>query len=127
MRMWLVDPSIMCNRHLLGEHVEIHMFVGALRNRTKITGYIRNDLLEPLSLFERHNELVEEMKNRGFKHMSDLDIHEGLFDYLSEEERSHRIDRAQSLKHLLERCDRCRLLYNEKRSASYRLLKDLYG
>ena len=26
MRMWMVNPRIMCRQHLLGEHVEIHMF-----------------------------------------------------------------------------------------------------
>lgn len=25
--MWGVDPSAMCRNHLLGEHVEMHMFV----------------------------------------------------------------------------------------------------
>ncbi|MEZ0346180.1 MAG: pyrimidine dimer DNA glycosylase/endonuclease V, partial [Infirmifilum sp.] len=29
----MVPPSIMCDRHLLGEHVELHMLVGALRRK----------------------------------------------------------------------------------------------
>ena len=31
MRMWMVDPQIMCRQHLLGEHTEMHMFVGTLK------------------------------------------------------------------------------------------------
>ena len=30
MRMWMVNPGFMCNKHLLGEHVECHMLVGHL-------------------------------------------------------------------------------------------------
>ena len=30
MRMWNVDVTKMCNKHLLGEHVEMHMFVGII-------------------------------------------------------------------------------------------------
>lgn len=25
MRMWMVDPTIMCRQHLLGEHYELHV------------------------------------------------------------------------------------------------------
>ena len=25
MRMWMVNPKMMCNKHLLGEHVELHL------------------------------------------------------------------------------------------------------
>ena len=31
MRMWNVDPKLMCNKHLLGEHVEMHMFFGTIQ------------------------------------------------------------------------------------------------
>lgn len=31
MRMWLVPPSHMCRKHLLGEHVELHMLLGTLK------------------------------------------------------------------------------------------------
>jgi hypothetical protein len=26
MRMWLVDPALLCDKHLLGEHGELHKF-----------------------------------------------------------------------------------------------------
>lgn len=54
----------MCRQHLLGEHVEIHMFVGAISRRQSVKGYVQKDLLEVHSLYFRHRELVEEMKRR---------------------------------------------------------------
>ena len=37
MRMWLVPPSHMCRKHLLGEHVELHMLLGTLKKGKSIT------------------------------------------------------------------------------------------
>jgi len=28
MRMWMLNPKALCRKHLMGEHVEIHMLVG---------------------------------------------------------------------------------------------------
>lgn len=36
MRMWMVPPELMCRQHLLGEHVELHMFVGAINKGTSV-------------------------------------------------------------------------------------------
>jgi len=72
MRMWNVDPQKMCRKHLLGEHVECHMFVGAINKGLSIKGYINNDLLEPQTLRQRHDLLVTEMIRRGYNHKSPL-------------------------------------------------------
>jgi len=68
MRMWMVNPKIMCRQHLLGEHVEIHMFVGTLSRGKSVKGYLEKGLLEVHNLYWRHEELVEEMKRRGTVH-----------------------------------------------------------
>ena len=65
MRMWMINPEMMCNQHLLGEHVECHMIDGTLKKDRKITGYLKNNLAFPCLLKSRHLELVKEMKNRG--------------------------------------------------------------
>jgi len=70
MRMWMVDPKEMCRKHLLGEHVECHMFVGTLLKNKKVDGYVKKGLLEIHNLSNRHNELMFEMKRRGYKHNS---------------------------------------------------------
>ncbi|KTB48124.1 pyrimidine dimer DNA glycosylase/endonuclease V [Dehalogenimonas alkenigignens] len=75
MRMWLVDPRLMCRRHLLGEHVELHMLAGCLRRGKSIDGYLQG-LVDPALIACRHEQLVREMNNRGFSHRSPLDAPE---------------------------------------------------
>ena len=72
MRMWNVDPKYMCRQHLLGEHVEMHMFVGIIIKGTSLEGYIRGGLVEVHNIRKRHDELVAEMEKRGFKHHSPI-------------------------------------------------------
>ena len=72
MRMWLVDPKNLCSRHLLGEHVEMHMFVGTIKKGRKIDGYIKNGLVDTDKIKKRHDDLAEEMIRRGFNHASEL-------------------------------------------------------
>ena len=116
MRMWLCDPKIMCQQHLCGEHVEMHMFLGTLKQGKKIDGYLKNNLFEPLALFSRHEELRREMTDRGYNHKSEMyGVPDVVFN-LSEEKNSIRIDRDKALKDLLDRCPKCRGRYiNERR------------
>ena len=72
MRMWMVDPKKMCRKHLLGEHVEIHMLVGTLLKGLSIEGFLERGLLEPQSARKRHDALVAEMRARGYSHASPL-------------------------------------------------------
>ncbi|MHB8762095.1 MAG: pyrimidine dimer DNA glycosylase/endonuclease V [Coriobacteriia bacterium] len=57
----MIDPVLLCDRHLLGEHVECHMLAGSLARRRSIDGFIVKGLLEPESLVERHDALAGEM------------------------------------------------------------------
>ncbi|MBN1193608.1 MAG: hypothetical protein JXA36_07975 [Coriobacteriia bacterium] len=106
MRMWMVDPVTMCDRHLLGEHVEIHMLAGTLARHRSIDGFIAKGLLEPAAMAERHARLVEEMGRRGFAHRSPLPKSD--LGYLSPEAREARVDTAVSATELARRCERCR-------------------
>lgn len=76
MRMWMLPTAGMCRKHLLGEHVELHMLLGSLRRGKNIEGFLAGGLVDPLGIFARHEELVAEMTRRGFKHASPLDEHE---------------------------------------------------
>lgn len=112
MRMWMCDPKIMCRQHLLGEHNECHMFLGTLRKKISINGYIQNDLLEPLSLKSRHDELAEEAIRRGYNHTSPLDFSdEVIFEHLTDIQISHKIDKDNSLLLLVTRCNQCNQNY----------------
>lgn len=107
MRQWMVDPKIMCRKHLLGEHVEHHMFVGTINKGISIAGYLRDNLLEPASLHDRHAELVLEMERRGYNHKSPMpdDI------TVKPEEAFVTIDKESALKELLRRCPECAVRY----------------
>lgn len=104
MRQWMVDPRIMCRQHLLGEHVEHHMFVGTLRRGKRVAGFLRDNLLELPSLPQRHQELVAEMTRRGYNHQSEL-LDYNLF---GDERDDVKIDKVAALAELLRRCPACR-------------------
>jgi len=107
----MVNPRIMCRQHLLGEHVEIHMFIGTLSRGKSVKGYLEKGLLEVHSLYSRHEELVEEMKRRGYIHRSDVD------EKWRTAEKLGVIDRKKSLKELVRRCPRCKRRISECRAS----------
>lgn len=107
--MWMIDPKILCRKHLLGEHVEIHMLVGSLQRKRSIAGFLNQGILEPQNALKRHAALVAEMQLRGYKHASKLqDVPHGA--------PSGHVDQVSSLTALLARCEACSTRYNDLRS-----------
>lgn len=106
MRQWMVDPRIMCRQHLLAEHYEIHMYVGAANKGINLQGYYDADVIEPQSFESRHDELVLEMQARGYGHKSP-------FKPLTVKLPDHFMNREASLKELLKRCEHCRHRYEK--------------
>ena len=98
MRMWLVPPKYLCRQHLLGEHVEMHMFAGYLRTGRPLGGYA--SLCETGLIAERHAQLAREMVSRGYAHGSPLEYTDRF--------QGGCVDRIASLAELLRRCPRCR-------------------
>ena len=72
MRMWNVDTKLLCRQHLLGEHNEVHAFVGTINKGISIKGYINNGLVDVYGIRFRHLQLEREMIRRGYKHNSPL-------------------------------------------------------
>ena len=105
MRMWMVPVEGMCNKHLLGEHVEHHMFVGSLNKELSMDGYVRNNLMEPTALLDRHDELAREMGRRGMNHKSPLPPYR--LGYLTDYQITASVDVEDSLKDLITRCPDC--------------------
>lgn len=109
MRMWMVDPRLMCRKHLMGEHVECHMFEGTLAQRKSVTGYIARGLFEPNHLHARHDALAMEMTRRGYNHASPMRMTPAeLLALLPEGQRSATVDREANLTELSNRCPLCR-------------------
>lgn len=104
MRMWLVRPDLMCNQHLLGEHVELHMLVGSINKGISIKGYIDKGLVEIPLVRQRHKELEDEMIRRGMNHQSPLPKFSTKY--------VGYVDDIANKIILAERCKRCRLKIN---------------
>lgn len=100
MRMWNVNPKIMCRKHLLAEHFETHCFVGHILRGKKYQGFLDNGMLETHNIKTRHDILASEMEDRGFKHNTPL-----TFSYDIEE---GKIDVENNINVLYHRCPYCR-------------------
>ena len=106
--MWKVDPAKMCRQHLLGEHVEMHMFVGALSKGQNLSGYINGGLVDISYIVDRHMELVAEMFRRGYRHKSPLLLPKMLPESLTIEDYSKNlIDIGANEAELKRRCKNC--------------------
>lgn len=102
-RLWMIDPKIMCRQHLLGEHVECHMFAGCLNKGKSLKGYLNKNFFDPAALTERHNQLAEEIRLRGYTHNSPISEYTG---------KANPINVSKSLADLLDRCVECRKRHN---------------
>ena len=76
MRIWDVEPALLCRQHLLGEHRELHGLWNILVLGK--TGYSRHPETRRwegklAALYDRHEALVTEMARRQYRHNSPLD------------------------------------------------------
>lgn len=111
MRMWMIDTKILCRKHLLGEHSEIHKHRHNFVKQHSIKKRIEMGQIEPQSMFTRHNALVVEMILRGYNHQSPYDMPD--LSYLSSRERYFVVDKDQALTDLISRCAECKKRYEE--------------
>lgn len=78
MRVWDLDPGLLCRQHLLGEHRELHGLWNILTIHHGRGGYARHPetlrwVGKTNALYNRHEALVHEMQQRGYRHASALD------------------------------------------------------
>lgn len=73
MRQWNIEPQYLCNKHLFGEHFDHHVFLGLIKKKKKLNGYLKHGLLNPYTLKERHDLLANEIIKRGYNHFSELE------------------------------------------------------
>jgi len=104
----MINPRIMCRQHLLGEHVEIHMFIGTIDRGKSVRGYLEKGLLEVHNLYNRHEELMREMKRRKYNHYSEVNKKWKFVEKVGS------IDKEKNLSELITRCAKC-----EKRHLKY--------
>jgi hypothetical protein len=106
----MVEPALMCRKHLLGEHAECHMFRGSLLKGKSLRGFLEAGLLDSRQLAHRHDELAAEMSYRGYRHASplpsDFEVDAAASD----------MDRPGSMIELASRCESCRQLQSDRGS-----------
>ena len=103
MRMWMIDPKLLCRKHLLGEHYEIHKSIGNLRSGGNwVMSLTKNGYLEPQNFKKRHDMIVAEMTRRGYKHDSPVND-----DFSRTVVRGH-VDVKMSVDDLILRCEDCK-------------------
>ena len=100
MRQWNVNPEFLCTKHLLGEHVESHMYVGCIKKGTSLKGYIDKGLVEVHHIKSRHDELVKEMIKRGMNHKTPIE------EFTCQD--AGYVDSEQNINELRTRCIKCR-------------------
>ena len=102
MRMWMINPTLFCNRHLLGEHGEIHKHRHNFVKQHNMAGRVGQ--IFPDSMQERHDQLAEEMLRRGYKHESPYEQPDVFYlgDMLDVEP-----DIEANENDLIDRCDEC--------------------
>ena len=108
MRMWMLDPALLCRKHLLGEHVELHKHLPSLRKGHKVDGRFNPVVQIQLNAIEdRHHDLVIEMVRRGYNHNSPLiDIPD--FSLIYPQYYDMEVDEDVSIRDLADRCPECR-------------------
>ena len=102
MRMWMINPRLLCKQHLLGEHFEIHKAIGNLKHSGNwARALAKNGFLEPQNALKRHNELAVEIVNRRMNHKSPLKLKGTDLPYGN-------VNLKKSTKDLIERCKKCK-------------------
>lgn len=109
-RMWMVNPKLLCRKHLLGEHMDIHKLEQAIRAGVSIKEMLDEQAIQPSARYKRHDELVLEMKSRGYNHKSPLNkgnIRGDLHHDLVGRGGICFVDKMKSLRDLIIRCPEC--------------------
>jgi len=101
--MWGIDPNKLCSQHLLGEHVEMHMFLGCIKKGISLKGYYENKLVCSNLIKKRHDDLVTEMIFRGMNHNSPIAEIDFFRDFKYGE-----IDIESNINELMNRCPKCK-------------------
>lgn len=107
MRMWMITPRLLCDKHLLGEHGEIHKHRHNFEKGHKIDGRLYPEVqIEPASMERRHDVLADEMLKRGMNHKSPFEQPD--ISYLPDDQQKSTVNTYSSVIDLCDRCPACR-------------------
>lgn len=107
MRMFMLNPKLLCRNHLLGEHSELHKHKHVFERHYSIFGRIYPIvLIEPENMKSRHDDLAQEMLARGYNHQSSYEQPD--LSYLPDDQRYAKVDLEYNLVDLYNRCLECK-------------------
>ena len=77
MRVWDIKPNLLCRKHLLAEHRELHGLWNILTKHKGVGGYSHHPetlrwVGKTRALYNRHEELVAEFTRRHYRHLTPL-------------------------------------------------------
>lgn len=113
MRMWMIDPKLLCNKHLIGEHGEIHKFKHSFEKEHNMSKRIELGQIEPSKMQYRHDVVAEEMLKRGMNHKSPYKMPD--ISYIKTSLLIKSVDIDKNIIELASRCENCyKKINNEK-------------
>jgi len=104
-RQWLVEPREMCKQHLLGEHLEAHIFLSKMQKGYKLDGFRKGSMFFGASYVQYRHDLIAEVLNQPHKTpllLQDLKVEK--YPYIAPTSK----DFEKSSNDLYGRCERCR-------------------
>ncbi len=102
-RQWLADPNLMCQKHIVAEHFEAHMFLSKMEKGYSLKGFIEGSMFFGASFIqERHDLLAQYIEG----HKTPLYIPETVIGKYPEIPRLTN-DFESSLGTLYSRCKNC--------------------
>lgn len=105
--MWMTPPVLQCDKHLLGEHGEIHKFKPSFEKKYSIDGRMNPIVqIEPAKMADRHDELAKEMLRREFNHKSPYTLPD--LSYLPPCHLEVKVNKLYNIWDMWERCQNCR-------------------
>lgn len=106
MRMWNIEPRLLCEKHLIQEHSDMHEIVFRFQLGLEVVGFVRDGSIDPTGVYVRHLNLEAEMTRRGATKFSPISFVQ--WRALSQWYGSQLIDVGQSLTELKNLCEACR-------------------
>jgi hypothetical protein len=72
----MLEPRLLCNQHLLGEHHELHTIASSVMKKryNLIKAMEERGFIHVGSVRKRHKDLVREMVTRGMNHKSPMSL-----------------------------------------------------
>jgi len=106
MKMLGVNPIYLCDKHLLAEHAEIHVFARTIRQKISVKQYTDSGCLDTTKIKSRHDDLAKELERRKIPHRTPLTYVDEIM--------QGSVNSAKNTAELMETCDDCYLLIRKQ-------------